>query len=131
MDADRRFRRSTEALHPVDRGPQRRYFRALLARFGPFDEVTYDYATTLTELWWVFRRASEQAGGVDRKLRHGRGQRPTVEDLERRWRRQGKSFGSFDQALKRLEELAVGQRRRPASIAELTAALTAARRASG
>jgi hypothetical protein len=100
--------------------------RALEAHFGPLSPLAADYAEIVsvlrTRLAWSFQATT----GARTQRERGRGRRPGLVAVERCLRREGLQFGSYDQALRRLEELcARNSRRQPSSGAELLARVRA------
>jgi hypothetical protein len=89
-----------------DRRPLHAFLRSLEARFGPLDVLTFEYARLASDAWWTAVQASEAALTQTAKRRHGRGRRPTLQELDRRMKRQGLAVGTFDQLVRRVEELA-------------------------
>jgi len=81
------------------------HYRALLARLGPFDAMTRDYAGAAAALWVQFREATAAVKAAQEARANGKGRRPSTAAVERLRRRQGLSWQSYDQAVKRLEEL--------------------------
>lgn len=105
-------------LPRAERRALKAFLRSLEARLGPFhDGVTRRYAKLATEAWWTAERASESAVTEGVKRRHGRGRRPSLQALDRRMKRQGLGVGTFDQMIRRLEELAAA--RKPPTLAEV------------
>lgn len=91
------------------RGPRgywfRAHYRALEGKHGPFDPVTREYAGAVAA-WWVEFRGDELAlEEADHARREGKGRRPSTSAIARLKKRAGLSWGSYDAALKRLEEL--------------------------
>lgn len=87
------------------------HYRALRARLGPFDGVTRDYASATAAAFVAYLDAEVAVTRATRLRDGGRGRRPSVQALERLRRRQGLSWGTFDGALRRLEELAASRPR--------------------
>jgi hypothetical protein len=90
----------------------RRFYRALEAKHGPFDEVGREYGRLAAEAWWGAVAASGEALGTVTKRRYGKGRRPSVQMLDRRLKRQGLGATTFDALVKRLEELGAGASQR-------------------
>ena len=97
--------RSAEAAH------FRRECQALEKRLGPFDDVTLQYAVGVVTFSLAFQSDSKARQRAELARTLGKGRRPTVAAIERLKRREGLSWGSYDQAMKRLEELAKAPRR--------------------
>lgn len=94
----------------------RAFYRDLEARYGPLIEVVMrEHARLTTEAWWTARQASGSALVEAAKREHGRGRRPSLAAVDRRFKRQGLGLETFDQLLRRLEELTKSNRRRPPS----------------
>lgn len=100
-----RARRLWRDLPAPDRYRLQNFLRSLEARFGQLDVVGFEYARFATEAWWSASQASEAALTQGARRRHGRGRRPSLQELDRRMKRQGLGFGTFDQLVRRLEEL--------------------------
>jgi hypothetical protein len=95
----------------------RREYRALEKRHGgAFDESVVPYAVAAIELHGQFLRASRLLRTAEAQRMNGKGRRPSAAAVERLRRRQGLSLGSWDQAMRRLEELAASAK--PRSFAE-------------
>lgn len=88
------------------------HYAALVERFGPFDELGRDYAGAVAALWVAFRLATEGVKAAEAQRAKGKGRRPSAAGVERLRRRQGLAWGSYDQAVRRLEQLA-GDRKAP------------------
>jgi hypothetical protein len=89
----------------------RRFYRGLKARWGPFDAVEEEHARLSVETWWAAREASGAAITEGVKRRYGKGRRPNQPALDRRFKRQGLGVATFDQMLRRLEDLSGGAKR--------------------
>lgn len=98
----------------------REAYRGLEARLaGPFDAVTRQYAAGVSALWVEWRSDKLAQEEAERARQAGRGRRPSVQEIARLKKRAALSWGSYDAALRRLEELAA---KRPAqSFAEAIA----------
>jgi hypothetical protein len=83
----------------------RAYFQSLATKYGPFDTPTRAYAQAVASMWGVFAQATEDLNVAEVKRQTGRGRVPPVAAIERLRRRQALAFGSWDQALRRLEDL--------------------------
>jgi hypothetical protein len=88
-------------------------YQALVERFGPFDAITRSYAAGAAVLWVEFQKATRGLKAAEEARRDGKGRRPNAAAVERLKRRQGLSWQSYDQAVRRLEELAVPRQTRP------------------
>ena len=106
MTERRRLRRLFLRHTPAERRLLRAHYRALDERYGPFDAVTKAYALAETAMWWGFELATAAVMEGEQKRREGKRRRPAAQAVERLRKRQGLAYGSFDQALRRLEELA-------------------------
>src|SRR5438093_12648356 len=95
----------------------RSHFRALEQRLGPFDPVTRQYAGAAAVLWCEFRRDTLALEEAEAARREGKGRRPSTSAIARLKKRAALTWGSYDAALRRLEELAAKTRPR-ASFAE-------------
>jgi hypothetical protein len=71
-------------------------------------------ARLTTEAWWAARYASEQAVSMASRRRFGKGRRPAVTAVDRQQKRASLNVGTFDQLLRRLEEM-TGRRGRDAA----------------
>jgi hypothetical protein len=89
-----------------DRGKLRGFAGKLGQRYGPFDGLGREYAELTVELWWTARQSSRTALVEEGKRRRGKGRRPTLQQLDRRLKRQALAVGTLDQLVRRLEELA-------------------------
>jgi len=88
----------------------RREFRALEQRLGPFDDVTAQHAAGVVTFALEFQSNTADLQRLQEARARGRGRRPTAAAVERMRRRQGLSWGSYESALRRLEELAPHRR---------------------
>jgi hypothetical protein len=95
---------------------------ALERRLGPFDPILRNYAGAIAALWVTFRQDATALQDAERARRQGRGRRPSTQAISRLKKRQGLSWGSYDAALRRLEELAA-QRRPQNPVAAVQAAV--------
>src|SRR5437870_11707474 len=86
-----------------------RHFRELADKLGPFDSVTRTYAGAVAALWVTFRRDTITLEDAQRARQAGRGRRPSTSAIIRLEKRQGLSWGSYDAALRRLEELSASR----------------------
>ena len=85
------------------------HFQALSHRLGPFKEsAVREYAGAVAVAWVGWREATEALTEAQRLRRDGKGRRPSTAQLARLQRRQGLQWQTYDQALRRLEELARG-----------------------
>jgi hypothetical protein len=98
-------------MQEAERRALLRFYRGLEARYGAFDQVARQHARLTTEAWWNARQASEVALVESAKRRHGRGRRPSGQAVERQMKRAGLNVGTFDQMVRRLEELTSGAKR--------------------
>ena len=83
----------------------REHFKALDQRLGPFDQVTREYAGAVAALWCEFRSDTLALEAAERTRREGQGRRPSTQGIARLKKRAALSWGSYDQALVRLEAL--------------------------
>jgi len=81
------------------------HYRALRQRFGPFDEITRQYVGGVAVLWVQFREVMVAVKVAQEARANGKERRPSASAVERLRRRQGLAWGSYDQAVRRLEEL--------------------------
>ena len=81
------------------------HFKALAKRFGPFDEFTRHYASSVAALFIEFRSASEALQDAQRQRQVGKGRRPNQLAINRLQKRAGLCWQSYDAALQRLEDL--------------------------
>lgn len=87
------------------------HYRALQETHGPFTALLRQYAGSAAAWWAQFvmdTRAVKQA--EDARL-HGKGRRPGAAAIARLKKRQGLSWQSYEQAARRLEEMASARRR--------------------
>ena len=63
------------------------------------------YAAGAAVLWVEFQKATRALKTAEETRAKGKGRRPNAAALERLKRRQGLSWQSYDQAIRRLEEL--------------------------
>jgi hypothetical protein len=96
----------------------RRDYRMLDKQLGPFDEAMLPHAAGVVIFQHAFQDATREVQRMQEARAHGRGRRPTAAAIERLKRRQGLSWQSFDQARRRLEELAASNPKR-GSLADL------------
>jgi hypothetical protein len=89
------------------------HYRALLQRFGPFDALVRSYAAGAAVLWVEFQKATRALKTAEETRMKGKGRRPNAGAVERLKRRQGLSWQSYDQSIRRLEELTSGRRSAP------------------
>ena len=90
----------------------RRAYDALEAQFGPFlNEFIRNEAGRCALAWVQLQRASRELVLLQRKRRTGRGRKPNERQIERLARRQGLADGSYQSAVRRLEELVARQPR--------------------
>lgn len=98
-------------LPKAERAELRRYFRALKARYGPFrDLVACEDAREATEAWWRARYASGVALVEATKRRRGKGRRPNLQAIDRRFKRAYLAGEERRETVRGLAELAA---RRP------------------
>jgi hypothetical protein len=102
-------------LPASERHALRGFLRSLEARYGPFDGVGRQYARLAAEAWWSATRASGEAIEATVKREQGRGRR-TMQGVDRRRKRAGLNVGTFDQLVRRLDELAAGRKRTLAKV---------------
>lgn len=81
-------------------------FAALRERYGPFDAVARCNAAAAAVLWVEFQTATAAVQAAEDVRARGKGRRPSAAGIEKLKRRQGLSWGSYQQAERRLEELA-------------------------
>jgi len=84
----------------------RLHYQALEARLGPFDKVTSHYAGAAAVLWCEFRQDILALESAEQLRQDGKGRRPSVQSIARLKKRAALTWGSYDAALRRLEELA-------------------------
>jgi hypothetical protein len=105
-------------LPTSERRALKRFYRALDRRFGPFDAVAREYAKATCAAWWSARYASEAAMESANKRRVGTGRRPKAQVVDRAMKRAGLNTKTFDELMRRLEELAGGKRDLAAALRE-------------
>jgi len=105
-------------------------FKALEARYGPFDPLTRQYAAGAAVQWAEFQASSRDLQAAELARATGRGRRPSAALIARLKRRQGLAWGSYDQAVRRVEELAV-RTKRPGDALRRLHAMVAAQAAPG
>lgn len=120
MAENRPGKRLWRGLPRPDRITLRRFLAALHSRYGPMDLLSSEWARLTAELWFTTAQASEAALAEGAKRRHGKGRRPTAQDVDRRLKRQGLGVTTLDSMLRRLEELA-RPLKRPVKAADLVA----------
>jgi hypothetical protein len=96
-------------------------FRELEGRFGPFDAIARSQAAATATFWAEFRSDTEALSLAEHARRLGKGRRPSAARIVQLKRRRALSWGSYEQGVRRLEELAAA---RPLTFAD------AARRAA-
>jgi hypothetical protein len=105
-------RRLWRDLPAPERRQLRAYYRSIAGRYGPFrDRIVSEQARLVTEAWWVAVHASRTAITEATKRQHGRGRRPGQPAVNRAMRRSALQGGTYDAALRRLEELSGGERK--------------------
>jgi hypothetical protein len=82
------------------------YMKQLEQHYGPLDPLGADYASLVAFLRVSLAESMKRYSKASSDREHGRGRRPAVHDVNRLLKRVGLDFGSFDQALRRLEALA-------------------------
>ena len=87
------------------------HYRALAQQLGPFDDVTRAYAGSTAALFVTFKRDTEALVDAERARHAGKGRRPSNQAIARLKKRQGLSWGSYDAALRRLQEMAASRPR--------------------
>ena len=80
-------------------------YRALEAKYGPFDRFTKQYAAGVAANFVEFRGASEALHKAQVQRKVGKGRRPNQLAISRLQKRAGMSWQSYDQSLQRLEAL--------------------------
>lgn len=83
----------------------REHYRALESRLGTFDPVCREYAGAVAALWCEFRTDTLALEAAEQARRVGQGRRPSTQAIARLKKRAALSWGSYDAALRRLEEL--------------------------
>lgn len=83
----------------------REHFRAIEMRLGSFDPVCRDYAGGVAALWCEYRTDVLSLEVAETARADGHGRRPSVQAIARLKKRAALSWGSYDAALRRLEEL--------------------------
>jgi len=81
-------------------------YRALTARGLVPDAMTRQYGSAVAALWVDWQAAERTLAEAQRQRRVGRGRRPSAAGIARLQKRVGLAWGSYDAALRRLEELA-------------------------
>jgi hypothetical protein len=89
----------------------REHYKALDQRLGPFDQVSREYAGAVAALWCEFRGDTLALEAAELARREGQGRRPSTQAIARLKKRAALSWGSYDQALVRLEALTVNRPR--------------------
>ncbi len=84
----------------------RAHFAALEKRWGPFDELGQQYAGAVAAAWLEWLQAGKALALARQQRDRGRGRRPSAGGISRLQRRQGLSWATYDQALRRLQALA-------------------------
>ena len=80
-------------------------YKALAKRFGPFDQFSRQYASSVAGLFVEYRSASEVLAEAQRQRKEGKGRRPNQAAIARLQKRQGLAWESYDRSLQRLEAL--------------------------
>jgi hypothetical protein len=83
----------------------REHYRALEQRLGTFDSVCREYAGAVAALWCEFRSDTLALEAAEKARDEGQGRRPSAQMIARLKKRAALSWGSYDAALRRLEEL--------------------------
>ena len=85
----------------------RGYFRALEIKYGPFaDRVVRAQARLTCEAWLQADAASGAAIETTSKRQRGTGRRPSAQQVSRSMKRSAMQLGTYDVALRRLEQMA-------------------------
>jgi hypothetical protein len=95
----------------------REHYRALDARLGPFDSVCREYAAGTCVMLCEFKTDTLALEAAEHARRDGHGRRPSTQAIARLKKRTALSWGSYDAALRRLEEL-VAKRPRTTTFAD-------------
>jgi hypothetical protein len=110
MAPQKRRKRGLRRLYPDGRTVaaefHQRYVRQLSEHYGPLDALAADYAELVAFLRVSLAESMKRYSAASSKREHGAGRRPALHDMHRLLKRVGLDFGSFDQALRRLEALA-------------------------
>jgi hypothetical protein len=92
--------------HAGVRGHQfRTQYAALQARFGPFDGIGLQYASSAAALFVEWLNAQHDLDQARRQRERGLGRRPSVAAIRSLQKRAGLAWGNYDASLRRLEEL--------------------------
>lgn len=83
----------------------REHYRALETRLGAFDPVCRDYAGGVAALWCEYRSDTFALEQAETARLEGKGRRPSNQAIARLKKRAALSWGSYDAALRRLEDL--------------------------
>jgi hypothetical protein len=83
----------------------RDHYRALEQRLGAFDSVCREYAGAVAALWCEFRTDTLALESAEKARNEGQGRRPSTQAIARLKKRAALSWGSYDAALRRLEDL--------------------------
>jgi hypothetical protein len=86
------------------------HLRDLHGHYGPLEGLAADYAELVAFLRVNLAGSMARLAEAQQKRETGTGRRPSVYDIGRLLKRVGLEFGSYDQALRRLEELAQPRR---------------------
>lgn len=109
MASQKRRRRGLQRFYPDGRRvvaeSHDRYVGQLAAHYGPMDALAADYAELVAFLRVSLAESMRRYASASSRREHGRGRRPALDQVNRLLKRVGLDFGSFDQALRRLEEL--------------------------
>jgi hypothetical protein len=81
------------------------HYRALSERLGPFDPLSREAAGMTASAWVTYRQATKRLTEATSDRETGRGRRPSAAAIRALEKRQGLAQGSYDAALRRLEEL--------------------------
>ena len=88
-----------------------KYQRTLAEHFGAMSPLARDYAELVAVQRVVVAQSMRRYSDALTKREGGTGRRPSISDLGRLLKRVGLDFSSFDQALRRLEELSKAERK--------------------
>jgi hypothetical protein len=94
-------------------GARGRWYRTQLGvleeRFGPFDAFTREYAADVAKLWCEWHSDTRALEVAERERAHGKGRRPNTAAIRALKKRAGLSRGTYEAALKRLEDFAANR----------------------
>jgi hypothetical protein len=100
-----RMPRAFASHRGVKGGWFRAQYSALEQRLGAFDSVCREYAGAVAVLWCEFRADTLALEAAEDARHGGKGRRPSTQAIARLKKRAALSWGSYDAALRRLEEL--------------------------